>query len=190
MTRWRKALVAIGLCLAGLGVVPGCGQVHSDFGVKTREASWNDSLDGIFGIDRASVSVVTLKSGKHEEASFVVWSDVMGYSARGSSSRTSASYESVCLSGDGKGMHFRGAVSQGRPVTIQIAGTSYDLKQGTVFLVAARGTSPKVLQLDMDPGLFGSNREQLRELARSTDPIRTFFETETQRVPPSPKPRS
>lgn len=190
MTRWRGAITTLSLCLVALVAGSGCGRLHSDFGLRSTEASWTKSLDGIYGIDQASVSVVTFQPGAPDEASFVVWSDVLGYSARGTSTSRSANYEAICVSGDGKGMQIRGAVSEGRPVTVRIAGTAYDLKKGAVFLVAARGTSPKILQLDMEPKLFGNKHDQLVELARSTESIRTFFETETKNVPPSPKRRS
>lgn len=189
MTRRRTTLMAVGLFLAVLGIASGCSRFESGFGVRSREASWNDSRNGTFGIDLASVSVVALKSGKNEEASFVVWSDVMGFSGRSTSSRTSAVYESICLSEDGKGLSIRGAVSRDRPLTVQIAGNSYGLNQGAVFLVAARGNSPKVVQLDMDPGLFTNDREQLKKLAMATGPIRTFFEKEAELVPRSEEPR-
>lgn len=190
MTGWRRAVATLSLSLVGLLAGSGCGQPRSNFGLRSTEASWTKSLDGIDGIDRASVSVVTLKPGQPDEASFVVWSDVLGYTARGNSTSRSATYEAVCLSGEGKGMQIRGTVSEGWPVTVRIAGTAYDLRNGAVFLVAARGTSPKILQLDMEPKLFGNKQDQLIELARSTESIRTFFETETKNVPPSPKRRS
>jgi hypothetical protein len=141
--------------------------------------SWSSSAGAtnpVPGIDKGSVSFVTMNAGPAEGVSFVVWSDLSnGADGHGSASTPGASYEGTHHANDGRRVEFRAKTADGKSGSITIAGTDYDFAKGSLFLISAREDPPRVAQIAFDLSGF-PRKDNLTEFAKSTAQIRDFFE--------------
>ena len=164
------------LTLLGIICVAGCGP-SSTHGVSESVVGWTSSCGkGVPGIDEASVTQVTLKGGPPDGISFVVWSDLpKGGFAHGRSNVDCASYCADHRGQNGRSVEFQCAIRDGKVTPMRIAHCSYDLANGSLFLVSTKAASPRVAQLDVDVQDFPIDIEGLKKLSSVHPDIRDFF---------------
>lgn len=137
---------------------------------------WADDEDRIPGVGRMSVY--------YHGGLFVVWTDL----DRGGGGSSSANARGVRCEGflsgsEGRRIEFRCESPDGRTGSATIEGRTYDLSEGGVFLVAARGDAVRVRQLDRELETVGLGGPRLREIAEQTPEIRAFFSEDRDEDP-------
>lgn len=148
------------------------------YGIGDGGANWTiSSDDSIPGIDAASVSRITLFAGPPQGLQFIVWSDLPnGRSGEGSGGmRDGASYKGQHRATDGRRMEFKAESRDGKNGTVEIAGVTYDLKKGSLFLVSTQQKPTIVKQVSFDAEKLPQRRQQLLRFAASNDLIGAFF---------------
>ena len=164
------------LSLLAIICVAGCGPSNTH-GVSESVVGWTSSCsDGVPGIDEASVTKVTLKGGTPDGISFIVWSDLpKGGGVHGRSNVDCASYRADHRGKDGRSVEFQCAIRDGKVTPIRIAHGSYDLTNGSLFLVSTKAASPRVAQLDVDVQDFPIDIAGLKKLSSVHPDICDFF---------------
>ncbi len=170
------ALVAI-LCVSG------CQQQPRHYGITEGQFGWITKINdpnATPGIDAASVTFITLKAGPPEGVPFVVWSDLPnGRSGSGGGRVGGASYKGHHRATDGRRVEFHAATTDGKTGTITIADVTYDLANGSLFLISThdgKDAPPQIAQIAFDTSKFPKDKDQLIKLAKSNAEIRAFWE--------------
>ena len=172
--RTRAALCAVsGLVLALL--FQGCGSPPVS-GFSSGAVSWTStSENGVPGIDSASVTFVTMKSGA-DELACVVWSDLdRGVSGRGRTHATGAEYIGVHMASNDRRLEFTVSSSDSRTGTLTLAGKTYPLSKGTLFLVTGREDPIAVQPIELDVANLPRGNQELMKFANEDQRIREFF---------------
>ena len=154
----------LGLLLFGALLPSGCSR-------RTVPRTGSGGMSGTLGLGRST----TAEWGRWDDGMvFIIWSDLDGGYGGGSYSGGEARYEGRQSSRDGRGFDWRCATSDGTTGTVTINKVTYDLSNGSVFLVRARGEKQRVEQLDRDTLILKPGPESLATLAKDPE-IREFF---------------
>ena len=162
--------------LVGCGRTPPAGAVMSGGG----SVGWGRFQEVVPAaeIKGAYASYHGWREGTGQKGMFVViWTDFDGSGALGTES--GSFYDGNAISQDGRHkIEWKGETSDGRSGPITINAVTYDLANGSLFLVSTRGEQPQVLQLKRDtmklkPG--EESKRSLEDLARNDPDIAPFF---------------
>ncbi len=106
----------------------------------------------------------------------MLWSDLPnGGGGSTSSNRQGISCTGKMVGSDGAVLKFAVKSGDGKTGTATIAGQSYDLGKGGLFLATADGNSWRIKQLNRNLEQLEIDKESLRELAERDDEIKSFF---------------
>lgn len=167
----RHFSIAISLnCLFAIG----CGtnlfenSTLPDVGGPSGVVTWSENTPAKSNCDQGTVY--------HLGKLFVLWSD----SPNGGGGSTSSNRHGVSCTGEmvslkGDVLTFACESSDGKTGTAIIAGQSFDLEKGRLFLVKAEGDAWRIRQLNRNFGQFEIDKESLCDLAERDDEINDFF---------------
>ena len=144
-------------------------------GISQSNNSWDTKADDpIMGIDRASISRITLLTGHAgKDVPFVIWSDLSGTSGGGGGSIGKIGYDGAH---QGNRRNVRVLVKPTDiPSEIEIDNRSFKFAKGKIFLISTQSTPARVKQLKLDPKKLPRDREKLTAFARSNNEIVGFF---------------
>lgn len=105
------------------------------------------SPGGIPGIDRGAISRIALSDGP-TTVTIVVWSD-LGLGGSRSSSSARGAIDQQSHEGNGRRLDFVARLMKRSGAEFEMAGKTYDLSKGTLFLVSSKSTIPVVSQLPL-----------------------------------------
>jgi hypothetical protein len=135
------------------------------------------------GIDHADVRI-----GLYANTPvLVVWSDGQGGSFNASWDRTrkAVHYEGVITSRRGRNVAVHCYTSAGKRGPVTIDDETFELGNGSLFLVASSGTKTVVKQLRSDLSKLGSDSVDFRATAMADEEIKAFFEHRSDVEPSS-----
>ena len=173
--RRMAATAGVFVLLFGASWLAGCGTSSSPSGgAGDGSVSWLrfKEINPKAGIDEAEASYGMWGDGM----AFVILSDVVGSSGARSSGGTGqpSRYRGYQESPDGRKVEWQCETPDGKTGTITISGQSYDLAQGSLFLVATKGGGSRVLQLKRDT-LKLTGQERLEHLLKDDTDVGQFF---------------
>lgn len=166
-----RFLIAISfICLVAIGCGPNLFEAASlpDVGGPSGVVTWSENASSKSNFDQGTVY--------HLGKLFVLWSDLPDGGGGSTSSNRHGIFctgEMVSLEGDV--LEFACESSDGKTGTATIAGRSYDLKNGGLFLVTAEGDSWQIKQLNRNLQELEMDKESLCDLAERDDEIKDFF---------------
>ena len=178
----RKEVFALnlgGIALVMAVLLSGCtptgaGSVH---GIHQRSTTFtHHSENPVPGIDEGSIAVVTLQAGQPAGVPFVVWSDTSNSSSHGGGTPGGgASYEEEQQTTDGRVITIAAETIDGITGTLTIGATTYDLGDGSLFLVSTQHGATSVKQIEFDVTGFPTEYDPLRRIADENPEIGDFF---------------
>jgi len=180
------------VCIASVSAlcVSGCGLRDKPFIVRQmdHEVRWEakDSQQ-IPGIDSAGVSVYTYIARNGRITPVVLWTsvDYVGSGNKFESRQRSGRFVEKGVLGTAK-PHLQRIpyelVFSDEGASIEVGDKSFNLENGTVFLIQAKDANIEVRQLGRDMTAFPTDEEGLRQLAGSDSEIREFFEGGNSKV--------
>jgi hypothetical protein len=154
----------------------GCGS-NSPPGLGVRSVGWSQwarDKPTEPGIDHADVRI-----GLYADTPvLVVWSDGQGGSFNASWDRTrnAVHYEGAFRSRGGRNVAVQCYTSDGKTGSVTIGDETFELGNGSLFLVASSGTKTVVKQLRRDLSKLGTDSDGYHANATTDDEIKTFFE--------------
>ncbi|MCO6043206.1 hypothetical protein NG895_04750 [Aeoliella sp. ICT_H6.2] len=163
---YRPSIIVLLACLAASG----CSTSSSvpDVGGASGVVTWSGNQAGQPGVDRGTVF--------HWGSLFVIWTDApTGGGGSTSSNMQGGSCTGQLIGANGEVLKFTCKTSDGKSGTATIAGQSYDLQKGSLFLAVADDDGWQVKQLNRDLQEVPLNKQGLRKLAESDEEIQEFF---------------
>jgi hypothetical protein len=157
-------------------LLTGCGS-NSPPGLGVRSAGWSQwarDKSTVPGIDHAAVHI-----GLYADSpALVVWSDGRGggFDAGWDRSRRAVHYGGTFTSRGGRNVVVHCDTSDGKTGPVTIGGETFELGNGSLFIVASSGTKAVVKQLRRDLSKLGSDSEGFRANATTDSEIKAFFE--------------
>jgi hypothetical protein len=154
----------------------GCGS-NSPGGWGVRSVDWSQSTADkptVPGIDHAQV-----RTGLYANTPvLVVWSDGQqgGFNASWDRTRKAVQYQGTFTSRGGRNVSVHCYTSDGKTGPVAIGDETFELGNGSLFLVASSGPKTVVKQLKRDLSKLGSDSEGLRAIAITDVEIKAFFE--------------
>jgi hypothetical protein len=157
-------------------LLSGCGS-NSPPGWGVRSTGWSQwarDKPTVPGIDHAAVHIGLYANSP----ALVVWSDGQGGSFNASWDRTrnAVHYEGVFTSRGGRNVAVHCFTSDGKTGPVTIDDETFELGNGSLFLVASSGTKTVVKQLRRDLSKLGSDSEWFQANAMTDAEIKSFFE--------------
>jgi len=157
-------------------LLAGCGS-NSPGGWGVRSIDWSQSTADkptVPGIDHADVRIGLYANSPV----LVVWSDSQGsdFSASWDRTRKAVHYEGAFRSRRGRNVAVHCYTSAGKTGPVTIGDETFELGNGSMFLVATSGTKTVVKQLRRDLSKLGSESEGFQANAMSDAEIKAFFE--------------
>jgi hypothetical protein len=154
----------------------GCGS-SSPQGWGVRVVDWSQSTPGtptVPGIDDAAVRIGLYGN----RPILVVWygGGGGGFEAGWDGTRKAVHYKGDFASREGQKLAVECFTSDGKTGAVTIGGETFELGNGSLFLVAPGGTKTLVKQLRRDPSKLGSDSEGFKAYAKSEAEIKAFFE--------------
>ena len=157
-------------------LLTGCGS-NSPPALGVRSAGWSQftaDKPTVPGIDHADVRI-----GLYVNTPVLaVWSDGQqgGFNASWDRTRNAVHYEGAFTSRGGRNVAVHCYTSDGKTGPVTIGDQTFELGNGSLFLVASSGTKTVVKQLRRDLLKLGSDPEGFRASAMTDAEIKTFFE--------------
>jgi len=141
---------------------------------STGWSQWTRDKPIVPGIDHAAVHIGLYANSP----ALVVWSDGQGGSFNASWDRTrkAVHYEGAFTSRGGRKVAVHCYTSDGKTGPVTIGDETFDLGNGSLFLVASSGTKAVVKQLRRDLSKLGSDSEGFQANAMADSEIKAFFE--------------
>jgi hypothetical protein len=167
----RNIVPIVGICLSLVACNRPGSSSTPNLGGSSGSMTWatSDQNDKpVPGIDQASVFF--------EGTAFVVWSDAVGGGSSGSSSTIGGmeGHGQFQLR-DNRLVSFRFETKDGKTGPVTINEANYDLANGGLFLVSARGEQIRVKQLKRDLRDLKFEQQNLQAFARKDQEIMEFF---------------
>jgi hypothetical protein len=157
-------------------LLTGCGS-NSPPALGVRSAGWSQftaDKPTVPGIDHAAIHIGLYANSP----ALVVWSDGQdgSYNASWDRTRNAVHYEGTFTSRGGRNVAVHCYTSDGRTGPVTIGDETFELSDGSLFLVATDGTKAVVKQLRRDLSKLGSDSEEFRANAMADSEIKAFFE--------------
>jgi hypothetical protein len=164
-------------------LLTGCGS-NSPPGLGVRSTGWSQwarDKPTVPGIDHAAVHIGLYANSP----ALVVWSDGRGggFNASWDRTRNAVHYEGAFTSRGGRNVAVHCYTSDGKTGSVTIGEETFELGNGSLFLVASGGTKAAVKQLRRDLSKLGSDPEGLQANAKADSEIKAFFEQQRAAEP-------
>ena len=146
-------------------------------GLGVRSTSWSRltaDKPTVPGIDRAAVRIGLYANSPV----LVVWSDGGGggFDASWDWTRKAVHYEGTFTSRGGRDLAVHCYTSDGKTGSVTIGDETFELGNGSLFLLSSSGTKTVVKQLRRDLSKLGSDSEGFQTNAMADAEIKAFFE--------------
>jgi hypothetical protein len=129
---------------------------------------------GITSVGETAVQYVSINPDGR--LSLVIWSDLQG---KGGNTCRSGLFGSRCegffLSADARRIDWEWDAPKEKGGDFQINGTSYDLVNGTLFLVSTKGGKVRITQLDVDLSRVKPGKEGFEAFAKTEPRVAQFI---------------
>jgi hypothetical protein len=134
------------------------------------------SSGGGGGITSVGETAVQYVINSDDRLSVVIWSDLQG---KGGNTSRSGLFGSRCegffSSADGRRIDWEWDAPKEKGGDFQINGTSYDLANGTLFLVSTKGGKVRITQLDVDLSRVKPGKEGFEVFAKTEPKVAQFI---------------
>ena len=155
---------------------PRAGPTHRQGGASAPQAGAQGARDKptVPGIDHAAVHIGLYANSP----ALVVWSDGQGggFNVSWDRTRKVVHYEGTFTSRRGRNVAVHCYTGDGKTGPVTIGDETFELGNGSLFLVASSGTKTVVKQLRRDLSKLGSDSEEFRANAMADSEIKAFFE--------------
>jgi hypothetical protein len=168
-------VLAVGVLLFAALLIVRRSNSPPELGVRsTGWSQWTRDKPTVPGIDHAAVHIGLYANSPV----LVVWSDCQGggFNASWDRTRKAVHYEGTLTSRGRRIVAVHCYTSDGKTGPVTIDDETFELSNGSLFLVTYSGTKTVVKQLRRDLSKLGSDSEAFRASAMTDSEIRAFFE--------------